>query len=536
VERHDPRRWRRIVTQVDDGPDEQVGTDDGRADISRLLFRYLGGEEWHEYRAILGVFSGTFFAEFAPTDVAARLAETEVHLDVGVVGERLESLRRWGNLSASTTVGNPASLDDYYRRRHRYLLTRAGQEVHDLVEGVLQRVDDIGDIQAGRLRDLHRALVNLDELIRRPTHDVAAGEVGDAVRAVFDPHESFSTEITQFFASINQWQSRFDLEPDEIRFFADVLVGYVSEQLVEIERMARPVAQQLRSLEPHLDAVVARAQSGLAARVDDAGLASSVSVRTVSGSRRADWDHLMSWFGAGDGRAGERSRLDSLTRQALAAVQTLTSNLTRQSRVGGGEVSRRGDFIRLAQFVDGAATVDDAHDLVAAAFGLFPSRHLGTIAADADDPVATSTPWLAAPRAEVPVRLRERGNLADRGRTSPIRDRTKERELLRRRIENERLAEQRTAQELLAATDGAGRVDGSEVSARALRRLRLLISAAGGRRVAGTSLREAQDRELHCRVVAGAGVATSVRCPEGTLILLDTDVMLSAAHGGVGHV
>lgn len=497
-------------------------------DAARQLFRYLSGEEWREYRTIISVFAGTFFSEFSPDDVADALRSSnderpEMFIDPAVVPDRLESLRRWGNLAASTSVGNPSSLDDYYRRRHRYLITRAGQEVYDLVEGVLRRIDDIGDVQAGRLRDLHRALVRLHDLAQPGLDDVSSADVADAVRGVFDPHESFSTEITQFFASINQLQSRFDLEANEIKFFAEVLVGYVSEQLVEIERMARPIAVVLREIEPHLDAIVVRARSGLAARVDDAGLANDVSVRGLAGSARSDWDHLLRWFGAG---ADGQSRLDGLTRQALAAVRTLTGNLTRLSRVGAGAASRRGDFVRLAGFVDSAESVDDVHDLVSAAFGLFPSRHLGLLSGDADDPVATSTSWAKAPVAEVPVMLRKRGDLGQRGSVTPIRDRAREREMLLRRRENERAAEERTAQELLDAVDHNGRLHRGEMSVRALRRLRLLLGASSARRQSGSPRRESRDRDLVCTVDRRPGQSVEVDCPDGTLTLYDIEIHL----------
>ena len=38
----------------------------------RHLFRYLGGEEWAEYRAVLAVFADNFFTEFSPEEVQAR--------------------------------------------------------------------------------------------------------------------------------------------------------------------------------------------------------------------------------------------------------------------------------------------------------------------------------------------------------------------------------------------------------------------------------------------------------------------------------
>ena len=498
------------------------------ADEARLLFRYLGGEEWQEYRAILSVFADTFFSEFSPQDVSGALHELGIDINDTVVADRLESLRSWGNLSVSTSVGNPSSLDDYYKRRHRYLITRAGQEIYDVVEGILHRIDDVSDVQAGRLRDVHRALENLIALCERGLDNVTAEVTVDAVRAVFDPHESFSTEITQFFASINQWQSRFDLEDDEITFFAEILVSYVSEQLVEIERMARPIAGSLRSLAPHIDEVVVRSKTGLAARVSDAGLSDSISVRPPAGSQHADWNHLMRWFGAG---ADGQSRLDGLTRQALAAVRTLTGNLTRLSRVGANIASRRGDFIKLARFVDSADDNAAVQQLMAAAFGLFPARHFGVLAADADDPVATSTPWQRAPCAEVPISLRERGERTQRGAVSKVQSRAAERHQLRRNRQRERDAETQTAQELLAAAGDNGRVTDITVTVLALRRLRLLMGASGARRKPGQSQRSASDKDLYCVITRSAGDTVRVNCPEGALTLIDAQLYLYPADG-----
>src|SRR5262249_40916410 len=154
-------------------------------------------------------------------------------------------------------------------------------------------------------------------------------------------------EITQLFTAINQWQSRYDLAPDELRFFAGVLVGYVGERLEEIERGVRPIGHSLAVLRTRFAALAERANKGLAGRIDAAGLSGSVAVRHRAGSRLQDWEHLCSWFLRTPGRP---SRIETLTREAIAAVRTLTLNLTRLSRVGVGSASRRADFLRLAQF------------------------------------------------------------------------------------------------------------------------------------------------------------------------------------------
>lgn len=524
------------------GPAEAVDSADTAdptgPERARRLFRYLGGDEWTEYRSIMGVFADTFFAEFTPDDVIARLKQIDpssassfhVHsfdvdsLDV-VVPDRLESLRRWGNLTVSTSVGNPSSLDDYYRRRNRYLITREGQEVHDLVEGVLNRVDEVSDVQSGRLRDIHEALVVVAQHLRTGLDHLGPEDLGDAVRAVFDPHESFTTEITQFFASLNQWQSRYDLDSEDLQFFAEILVGYVSEQLAEIERVARPISRALDEIEPSLEELVEHLHTGLAARVDAAGLGDQIAVRRTPGSQRVDWEHLATWFQA---PPGGRSRLDDLTGEALSAVRTLTANLTRLSGVGIGSASRRADFIRLAGYLAAAPSVDEAHRLAAAAFGLGQARHLGVVSDDADDPVPTTTPWFAAPQASVPVAIRQRGDATMRGRVSPIRDRSKEKELLRRRRERIVATEERTAIELLEASHANGSVDGAHLSDAAFVRLRDLVGRSSHRAGAAQIIRRTSDAGLVCEVRRRPGVDTTISCPEGRLRLIDLDVRISS--------
>ncbi|MDE0006176.1 MAG: TIGR02677 family protein [Rhodospirillaceae bacterium] len=487
------------------------------------MFRYLGGEEWREYRAILKVFSGTFFAEFTPHDIAAELVPDEI--DPGVVADRLESLRRWGNLTVSSSVGNPSSLEDYYRRRNRYLITRAGQEVFDLTERVLASAEQIGDVQAGRLRQLQRALRELSGHADVGFERIDAEELAATVRTAFDLHEQFTNELTQFFAQLNQWQRRYDLNPDEVQFFASVLVNYVSEQLTEISRMARPIARRLEYLHPRIEAVLPALRSGLATRVEDAGLDQRVAVRRLAGTELRHWDNLAAWFMSVNGRS---SRLDQLTQQALSAVRTLTANVTRLSRLGLGAASRRADFLRLAGFFDRAATVQEAHRIAAAAFGLGSCRRIGSLAEDVDDPAPPTTAWKDAPHARVPVSLRERGETKQLGRTTPVLDRSRERRHLQQRRERERVSQEMAADELLGCTDENGSICGAELSNSAFLLLRDLIGRSSHGRTFGPDVRVATNSRIRCEIRRQADTQTVIQCPEGRLVLHDLVVTVAA--------
>lgn len=448
---------------------------DLRAGIRTSVFSYV--TESPDYRAILAVFAGTFFAELTPSEVTARLAHSGLELEEATVTGRLEQLREWGNLEVSASVGQVGTVEDYYRRRNRYLITRVGQEVHDLVEGVLAQVDDVRDVSLGRLEQLRAAL---DALTRLDPATAPPDRLAEAVRAVFDPHVAFSAEITQFFAAINQWQSRFDLDEDEFAFFSEVLVGYVGERLETLRRAARPISALLAEVEPMVGVIVERAADGLAARVAAAGL-SSVRVRREPGAAVADWENLASWFRGGTSGAtggvaasGRPSRIQTLERDAVDAVRTLTQNLTRLSRTGTAGSSRRVDFLRLALFFS-RADAPRAHELASAAFGMFGARHLGGAGGDDTDPVAASTSWWDAPVASIPISLRERGDTTSRGRTSRVQDRSQERRhLLARRAELEKRAAAARA-ELLEA--GAGGFE-ARLSEPALRELQRVLTRA----------------------------------------------------------
>ena len=473
--------------------------------VRTSVFAYV--TESPDYRHVLAVFAGTFFAELTPAEVTARLDEAGTALEEATVTQRLEQLREWGNLEVSASVGQVGTVEDYYRRRNRYLITRVGQEVHDVVEGVLAQVDDVRDVSLGRLEQLRAGLETLAAL------DAATAppdRLAEAVRAVFDPHVAFSAEITQFFAAINQWQSRFDLDEDEFAFFSEVLVGYVGERLETLRRASRPIAGLLAEVEPAVVTIVERAADGLAARVAAAGL-SSVRVRREPGAAVADWENLASWFVSSPGRP---SRVQTLERDAVDAVRTLTQNLTRLSRTGTAGSSRRVDFLRLALFF-ARSDAPRAHELASAAFGMFGARHLGGAGGDDTDPVSSATSWWDAPVATVPVSLRERGDTTSRGRTARVQDRTQERRhLLARRAEAEKRASAARAELLEVGAAGFT----ARLSEPALRELQRVLTRAVADLGAGASPSGSVALDgVRCEVRREPGTTTSVPTHAGAL-------------------
>lgn len=491
----------------------------------RRLFRYLNVEEWEEYRLIISTFADTYFMEFSPEDVEARLQERGGGIPLGTIDKRLSKLCEWGNLCLSADSGTPSSIEDYYRRRNRYLITDAGQRVHSSVEGLLSTIDEVRDISVGRLRAL---LLALEALSHVDPHSEPPERLGEMVSAVFDPYDTFTQEITVFFASLNQWQRRYDLTQEEFSLFARVLIDYVTEKLEEIALQCRPIGDRLVDMEDAIPFIVDRARFGLAERVDDAGMGRVIAVTRAAGARLDDWDNVRRWFIS---QPGVPSKMESARHQAIAAIQTLTRNLVRLSRRGMNASSRRHDWIRLATFLQ-AASASDASTLFNAACGLFPARHLGIPSEDASDPMTATTSWWDAPRADVPITLRTRGDVAVRGKASPMPDRHRETELVRMRRQVTQRQHDAVDREV-ATSIGSESVDIHPLSAAGLARVEELVGRTLPQMTKDVATWTTHDRELECRLERTPGTHTELHSPDGTLTLWN--LTLTITHTATAH-
>jgi hypothetical protein len=95
----------------------------------------------------------------------------------------------------------------------------------------------------------------------------------------------------------------------------------------------------------------------------------------------------------------------------------LLANVKRATAEGGIAPGRRAELIRLASLFD-ASTVDDAHSLYAASFGLWSTRHF-LFTPDVDETLPT-TSWREGMKTPVPVSMSTRGDRSARGRASKI--------------------------------------------------------------------------------------------------------------------
>lgn len=372
--------------------------------------RYAVNEEAVQYIAIMrGFTSGLsgLLSDQSAEEVRAALAEIGIDLDVDTVDARLGYLVEHGNLARSPRETEARTLADYLRNRARYQLTPRGELVHRHVEELLGHAESAREVSSQMLGGILEGLTVLAAYDPGQLDLVDPDRLAREITTIFTQFDELVRSTREFYTYLTQVLSRFDLDRDEFLAFKGALIDYLQRFVEEITRHMPQVADTLHALTPAVPALCRRANAGQRL-VDVDGR----QARRSAGLHPDDWHGLRSWFTGSGTRTSDADGVRSLATTAMRAL------LTNLRRIAGAdrEHGRYADLVRLAGWFD-TADDDQAHALWAAVFGLYPARHLGFLSDDPEQPVTAVTSWWDAPRAEIPVMLRERGERRVAGRS-----------------------------------------------------------------------------------------------------------------------
>ena len=202
-----------------------------------------------------------------------------------------------------------------------------------------------------------------------------------------------------------------------------------------------------------------------------------------------------------------------LRHAAVTAIKQLIDAVALLNERRSGRSDRSADFRVLARWFAEAPDDAAAHRLWRTAFGLCPARHLSVTSetAEAWIDLPPATTWRDAPPIRISPQLRKTGAYERRGKPHQVRDRSAERELLRRQAERE-AAETAAARQRLGTSGPTLLSDLGVLDMRAFRLfLALLGDALAARKLGDTEIKTTTSDgtlEVRLSMVPGGGTAT----------------------------
>ncbi|GAA3021918.1 TIGR02677 family protein [Actinokineospora globicatena] len=476
---------------------------DNRNPPRTSLYAYLGAAQATEYRAIMGLFTGTLLIDLSAGEVAHRLGEQGIPLSVDDATLRCRQLESWGNLVRGVRDARVPTVNDFLKARGRYQASKLGGRVHRDAEAVLAAGDGAQEVA----RELLGATVHLlDQVLDRvsaPEPDAVA--LAADVTTVFNNQQLFNESVRDFYAYLNGILSRYDLAGEEYHRFKELLLEYIDLITADVSRHAPAIAARCARLVPRLDVVLATLDDLPVPTTPDGTPADR-----LPGRCRADWERLHDWYAGTTGRSGP----DTLRAAADQALRQLLTNAKRMLAAAGTGVSRRADLLRLASWFDGVDAIA-AHRLFGATFGTYPARHLSGGPEEPGSRDGASTSWWDASPVDVPISLRDRGDRTARGRTSSVPDPGLDAERLLAQAREEARERRLAATELVAA----GELDGARVSPAARELVLGLLSALLARHqdMAGPVVETNTDLDLAIAAQPVPDASTTLHSKDGAI-------------------
>ncbi|WP_175410409.1 TIGR02677 family protein [Streptomyces sp. TRM64462] len=387
-------------------------------------FAHLTAPNAALYRNVMRVFvvaKERFAVHLRPEEVHTALPAGERPPGLEAVAKALDSLVEWGNLRADPDTARVTAVEDFYRRRFVYQLTRAGEAAEEGLAAFDEALGRRGALQAVALHDIVTQLRALLVLSAEETPDPAKTYL--ALDALTSRFTALADNARAFMGSLQRTIDLHGVEEEAFLAYKDRLIQYLERFIQDLITLGGRIAQLILELEPRIEWLLRTAALREAA---DAAPEEALHAEQEACERwTARWAGLSAWFLSRDGRESQ-ARL--LRGRALGAIPQLLAVVRALNERRAGRSDRSADFRTLALWFAEATDDDARHRLWRAAFGLHSTRHLtvdaDTLAARAAHPVPAATPWAGAEPLRISPQLRRTGSYERRGKPRKVEDRT----------------------------------------------------------------------------------------------------------------
>lgn len=395
------------------------------------LFRHVSAEKSSLYRHIMDSFAAAkrqFRLHLRPDEVLAEGQWKDEPPRAEEIQAALAQLTAWGNLESQPDTARVSSINDFYRARFLYRLSRGGEAVESALTQFAQALRQRAELQTVALEDIASRLQTLLLLARTPAPDTA--KVHETLRDLVRVFESLAENAQAFMAGIGRSIELQHAEPGAVLAYKKRLIDYLERFIGDLVVRSSTIAEHILALSPGIEALlwqVAQRETRDIAPGDTFENSDAVTRRWQAWRER--WKGLRRWFVSTGQEAPQAELLRSKARSAIPQLLAAISALNERR---SGRSDRSADFRMLAGWFAACTSEADSHRLARAAFALNPARHYFSdpiVAATADDLPAT-TPWADAPPMRIHPRLREYGEATPRSALPRVQERDEERRLL----------------------------------------------------------------------------------------------------------
>lgn len=325
-----------------------------------LRYFYVQHERMREF-----LFPEEVFEHLQTLPEFADYTEEQLHQD-------LAQLTEWNNLYARQETGRARTIEEFKKKRFRYQCTPYTVEFERMLEAMELSGESFGgSLEKTEFERLYQMLHRIETAIAQsPMPDEA--DCAQMWNDVFTYFRAITKNTSDYIAHMNSEEAQERMQTEAFLVFKDQFTTYLRDFMIELQQTSLKIQQLLTSIDKQqlisfIEQVITHQQK--APRFEDISTGKEEFVNVELDK----WRSLSIWFLGNEHGESELEMLQIRTNEQIRQITRVVQRLGERHHYFR---SRKKDFLHLASWFDEFQSVEEAHELSAAVFGVFHTRHL----------------------------------------------------------------------------------------------------------------------------------------------------------------
>ncbi|TDQ34639.1 TIGR02677 family protein [Aureibacillus halotolerans] len=290
------------------------------------------------------------------------------HYDLDDVQQDVQQLVQWGNLKAQQETGRVNTVDEFKKKRFRYQCTPFTVEFERTLVRMEQQGDEFGgSLERSQFQRLYEKLQLVQDSLTSTITDEECAQRWDDVMMYF---RAITENTSDYFAHIDGEQANERMQQEAFLVYKDRFTSYLRDFIRSLQRMGLHIQSLLNELTPRETTAFFEQVARHKAKVVHFEETDETAVLQEYAER---WRNLADWFIGSETRQSEFSLIQERTAETIRRVTRTAQQLGERDQHFR---SRKKDYLHLAEWFEGLTSMEEAHRLSAAVFGVFHTKHL----------------------------------------------------------------------------------------------------------------------------------------------------------------
>lgn len=340
---------------------------------------YLTVENAWRYRAILRYFYEQHerMRQFLfPEEIFHFLKEHDAFREytMDMLQNDLDQLVKWKNVIARQETGRVRTIEEFKKKRFRYQCSPYTVEIERMVKALENMGGSFGGSLEKTLFDrLYEAINKIHILIAGNKLDTTPlDELFRNWEDVFDYYKKMYQNSADYIAYVSSENVEEKMQTESFLLYKDSFTEYLRDFIISLQQTSLHIELQLKEI--HEDAIkryiekVVEYQQRIP-RLEEA----AVSPEELMTKWLDSWNGIKEWFLGSDGQTSELSQLQDKTNETIRKLTRFAQRLGEKHQ---NLRSRKKDYLHLAAWFSELKSLEEAHKLSSAVFGVFHTKHI----------------------------------------------------------------------------------------------------------------------------------------------------------------